>query len=145
MVPKNDYFLRFNRSTASFLAVMNGYGGKPFELHFMLLKNFDRTNLLQFSTQINLSAPILHRIVCSVDTDKTFRFETHCGYRVGSFGRNKKPMIGVGWESAVGDNARGKTNRVAFVAVCVFFAPNSFVWSLGPMLWERRKESKYRQ
>src|SRR6266705_280200 len=114
---------------------------QPFELHFMLLKNFDRTNLLQFSTQINLSAPILHRIVCSVDTDKTFRFESHCGYRVGSFGRNKKPMIGVGWESGVGDNARGKTNRVAFVAVCVFFAPNSFVWSLGPMLWERRKES----
>jgi len=46
MDPKSDYFLRFDLSTASTLPVTNGYSGKPFEPHFMFLKNLDRTSLL---------------------------------------------------------------------------------------------------
>ncbi len=145
MTPKNDYFLRFNRNIAGLLAVMNVCGGKSSELHIMLLKNFDRTSPLQFSPQISLCAPKFRRIVCIVDAYESFGFKCHFSKGVGIFGGNKKSMIRVGRESAVGDNARGKTNHIAFVAVGVFLAPNSFVWGLRPVLWERRKDSKQRE
>src|SRR5260370_19332158 len=145
MVPKNDYFLRFNCRIASLLKVMNGYGGKPVEIHFIFLKNFDRTSLLQFCLQISLSAPIFQRIVCIVDAHETFRIQSHYCYRVRRFGRNKKPMIGAGWESVVGDNALGKTDRIAFIAVRVFFAPDSLVRGLRPVFRAQNEKSEHRE
>src|SRR5260370_37402875 len=85
MVPKNDYFLRFNCRIASLLTVMNGYGGKPQEIHFIFFKNRDRTSLLQFSLLTKLTPPLFQHIIFIVNAHATLPSHSRYSFPVSSF------------------------------------------------------------
>src|SRR5260370_6884594 len=63
MVPKNDYFLRFNCRIASLLTVMNGYGGKLNQNDIFFFKKFQPTAILSVFLPTKLSPPQFPHII----------------------------------------------------------------------------------